>query len=100
MLVTDAPSPWPAYREEYSYIWDNAGHANSDWAWDGQKRHVMAVNVETGKILWKRDTPVVPLTLAADAQRVYLHDGEKLVSLDRSSGAALEFGADCAAARD
>jgi outer membrane protein assembly factor BamB/ubiquinone/menaquinone biosynthesis C-methylase UbiE len=89
LLVSDAPSKWPEYRQEFSYVWDNSNHANKDWAWDGQKRHVVAVDVETGRILWKRETAVAPMTLAADAQRVYLHDGERLVSLDRSSGAPL-----------
>jgi hypothetical protein len=66
---------WPEYRQEFSYVWDNSNHANKGWAWDGQKRHVVAVDVESGKILWKRETAVAPMTLAADAQRVYLHDG-------------------------
>jgi len=89
LLVGDAPSKWPEYRQEFSYVWDNSNHANKDWAWDGQQRHVVAVDVETGRVLWKRDTAVAPMTLAADAQRVYLHDGARLVSLDRSSGAPL-----------
>jgi outer membrane protein assembly factor BamB len=89
LLVSDAPSKWPEYRQEFSYVWDNSNHANRDWAWDGQKRHVVAVEVETGRILWKRETAVAPLTLAADARRVYLHDGERLVALDRNRGEPL-----------
>jgi outer membrane protein assembly factor BamB len=86
LLVSDSPSKWPEYRQEYSYVWDNTTHANRDWAWNGQKRHVVAVEVDTGKVLWERATTVVPLTLAADSQRVYLHDGERIVCLDRGSG--------------
>ncbi len=89
LLVNDAPSRWPEYRQQFSYVWDNSNHANKDWAWDGQKRNIVAVDVETGKILWKRETTVAPMTLAADGQRVYLHDGERLVSLDRTNGAPL-----------
>ncbi len=89
LLASDAPSKWPQYRQEFSYVWDNSNHANKGWAWDGQKRHVVAVEVEAGRILWKRETAVAPMTLAADAQRVYLHDGEKLVALDRNSGEPL-----------
>ncbi len=89
LLVSEAPSKWPQYRQEFSYVWDNSSHANKDWAWDGQKRHVVALEVETGKVLWKRETAVAPMTLAADAQRVYLHDGERLVALDRSNGEPL-----------
>jgi hypothetical protein len=47
----------------------------------------MAVNADSGKVLWKRPFPwVVPLTLAADARRVYFHDGEEIVCLDRQGG--------------
>ncbi|MCU0913844.1 MAG: PQQ-binding-like beta-propeller repeat protein [Planctomycetes bacterium] len=89
LLVSESPSKWPDYRQEFSYVWDNSNHANRDWAWDGQKRRIVAVEAETGKVLWKRETAVVPLALAADSRRVYLHDGEKLVALDRHSGTPL-----------
>jgi outer membrane protein assembly factor BamB len=89
LLVNEAPSKWPQYRQEFSYVWDNSNHANKGWAWDGQKRHVVAVDVESGKVLWKRETAVAPMTLAADGQRVYLHDGERLMSLDRRNGTPL-----------
>jgi outer membrane protein assembly factor BamB len=89
LLVNNAPSKWPEYRQEFSYVWDNTNHANKDWAWDGQRRNIVAVDVETGRILWKKEATVAPLTLAADAQRVYLHDGTRLVSLDRDNGAPL-----------
>jgi outer membrane protein assembly factor BamB len=85
-LVNDAPSRWPAYRQEFPYVWDNSNHANKDWAWDEQPRHIVAIEADTGEVLWKKDTPVAPLTLAADAQGVYFHDGRNVVCLNRKSG--------------
>ncbi len=86
LVVNDAPSRWPEYRQEYSYVWANSQHANKDWAWDAQPRQVMAVETEAGRVPWKRDTPVMPATLAADARRVYFHNGERIMCLDRANG--------------
>jgi len=59
------------------------------WAWQPQPRLIMALDVRTGKILWRAQSPVAPTTLAADDKRVYFHDGEKVVALDRASGQRL-----------
>ena len=54
--------------------------------WLDSKRSVLAFRSDTGELLWKKASRIVPLTLAADAERVYFHDGEKLVAIDRASG--------------
>jgi len=46
----------------------------------------MAVDAASGKTLWAKQTKISPLTLAADASRVYFHDGEKLISVEHRSG--------------
>ncbi len=46
----------------------------------------MAFDAGTGKQLWAKQTVVSPLTLAADDNRIYFHDGEKVVSMDQRSG--------------
>ncbi len=84
LLVNDEPSKWPQYRQEFSYVWSNSQHANTDWPWDEQPRNVVAVETGTGKVLWKKQSPVAPLTLAADSRRVCFHDGQKIVCLDRT----------------
>jgi len=86
LLVSDSPSKWPEYRQKHTYVWDNSGRANREWAWDEEKRQVIAVRADTGNVLWKKDYSVAPLTLAADGQCVYFHDGEKVVCLNRKSG--------------
>jgi len=86
LLVNDSPSKWPQYRQKHTYVWDNSGLANREWAWDEQERRIVAAGAETGNILWEKDCRVAPLTLAADQQRVFFHDGEKVICLDGKTG--------------
>ncbi len=89
LLANDKPSRWSEYRPKFTYVWDNTGRANRDWAWDEAPRRILAVEAESGKVLWKKESRVAPLTLAADKARVVFYDGEKLVALDRANGAQL-----------
>ncbi len=86
LLVTDSPVRWKEFRPESTYIWDPKERANKDWAWDEKERRIMAVQADTGKVLWLKAQRVTPLTLAADPQYVYFHDGQNVVCLDRASG--------------
>ncbi|KKL63873.1 hypothetical protein LCGC14_2170740, partial [marine sediment metagenome] len=52
----------------------------------GEPRRIMAVRADTGEVLWQKDSPVAPLTLAADAKNVLFYDGKKVVCLDRTNG--------------
>ncbi|MHC4401921.1 MAG: outer membrane protein assembly factor BamB family protein [Planctomycetota bacterium] len=55
--------------------------------WTEQKRVLMAVSVDTGERLWKKEWPwVVPGCLAVDGARVVFFDGERVVALDRKTG--------------
>ena len=62
------------------------GNVNKQWRWNEKPRVVMAVNAETGKTLWSRQTRVSPLTLCSDSKHVCFHDGEKVVVVDRKTG--------------
>jgi len=95
ILVTDGtllavvgaePSKLPDWRRRHSYVWDNTRRANRDWAWGGEKRTIAAYEADTGRRLWQARTPVAPCSLAADATRVILYDGQKVVCLSRTSG--------------
>jgi outer membrane protein assembly factor BamB len=86
LLVNELPNEWVKFRPKHTYVWDNTGRANRKWAWDEKKRRVMAVEASTGKVLWEKEYLVAPLTLAADQESVYFHDGEKAVCLDRKNG--------------
>jgi outer membrane protein assembly factor BamB len=86
LLVTDSPVKWKEFRPKSTYIWDPRDRANNDWAWDEKGRKIMAVQAYTGKVLWQREQKVTPLTLAADSQCLYFHDGEGVLCLDRQTG--------------
>jgi len=54
--------------------------------WRTGPRWLKAINVATGKVLWEHAGPMTPRSLAADAGRVYGHDGAAIVALDREDG--------------
>jgi len=89
LLVAESPNKWKRYRPNSTYVWDNTGRANREWAWDRARRRLMAVRAGNGEVLWNKECRVAPLTLAADAERVFFYNGEKVVCLNRSSGKEL-----------
>ena len=88
-LVGLTPSRLPAWRRRASYVWDNTGRANREWAWSMQKRRIAAYDASSGQPLWQHEAPVAPCSLAADATRVIFYDGAKVVCLSRAKGARL-----------
>jgi outer membrane protein assembly factor BamB len=54
--------------------------------WDEAPRQIMALNADSGGTLWTADRRVLPVTLAADHRRVFFHDGQSVVCLDRKTG--------------
>lgn len=61
----------------------------TEFNWDEKKRVLMAVDVASGKMLWKQEGKIAPLTLAADGKRLVYHNGESLVGLNPSTGAKI-----------
>lgn len=57
--------------------------------WNEQPREVVGIDGDTGEVLWRRESIVGPLSLAADDQRAYFHNGQGVVCLDRESGKQL-----------
>jgi outer membrane protein assembly factor BamB len=74
------------YAPKYTYVWDNANRARSEWAWGRQESQIMAMDAGNGDILWEKTHPVAPLSLSADAESVYFYDGTHMVSIDRHNG--------------
>ena len=56
---------------------------------DTGPRKVLALEAETGKQLWRHDATILPQTLAVASGRVFYHDGQKIVCLDRRQGKTL-----------
>ena len=58
----------------------------TEFQWNKKPRKVMSVNAASGEIEWFHESLVAPLTLSADSDRVFFHDGQKVVCLDQQSG--------------
>ena len=86
LLATDSPVKWKDFRPEETYIWAPKERANKDWAWDEKSRKIMAVQSDTGDILWEKEQGVAPLTMAVDSECLYFHDGDSVVCLNREDG--------------
>ncbi|WP_395734545.1 PQQ-binding-like beta-propeller repeat protein, partial [Prosthecobacter sp.] len=61
----------------------------TEFNWDGKTRHLMALDAESGKTLWKVDDKVGPITLALDDKRMVYYNGDGLTSRDVKTGAVL-----------
>jgi len=57
--------------------------------WTQAPRTIMALDADSGQVLWQTKSDLVSLSLAADGQRVLFHDGERIRCLDRRSGRPL-----------
>jgi hypothetical protein len=55
-------------------------------AWSGEKKWIKAVDYNTGALLWRKETPVAPLSYAMCERGVFYHNGRQIVCLDVRSG--------------
>jgi len=89
LLVNQHPTPRPwSTRARYNAIGEIRGEPDR-WVWRAEPRRIVAVTADGDKVLWKKRTPVAPLTLSADSRRVLFYDGERIVCLDRTNGEEL-----------
>jgi len=87
LLVADhEKSNLPNYRRAGTYVWSNTNASNTGWGWPGTPRSIVACDAATGKLRWRVESPVAPCSLAANADSIVFHDGQKLVCLERSNG--------------
>ncbi len=57
-----------------------------EFSWNEQPRQLMAFDTQTGQLRWKKESKVAPLSLSGDAERLFFHDGERIVCLSRADG--------------
>ncbi|HEO71292.1 MAG TPA: hypothetical protein ENN80_08515, partial [Candidatus Hydrogenedentes bacterium] len=88
LVCNDLPSH-DDYVQTDPVCWTEKGLVGRERPWNEQPRHVVALDAATGDVRWRTEQRVAPLTLAADSKRVYFHDGDRVVALDRSSGERL-----------
>ncbi len=79
--------PWD-YRQEDANCWKERERASRRWGWRREqgKRVIKAMQVETGELLWQRETPLAPMTLSADGRMVCFYDGSAVVAVDQQTG--------------
>jgi len=86
LLVNPSRKPVTYRAEGTSY--KEIGRASNGWAWtpDHPSRRVMAVDAASGRVLWKHDAKVAPLTLTLSSTKVFFSNGSGMVALDRKTG--------------
>lgn len=57
-----------------------------EYEWDKKPRVLMALNPDTGAVLWKMEGLIAPLTAAIGGKRLAFYDGDKIHCLDTASG--------------
>ncbi len=79
------------YDQQHPNCWKERDRASKRWGWkrDQDTRVIKAIGAEDGKVLWKKEMSVVPMTLAADSRMVCFHDGAAVIAVDRRTGKEL-----------
>jgi len=84
---TQGPSRLNDFSPKATDIWKNC--RPEEGAWDKKARHLHAIDAETGRTRWTRSCVIAPLTLTADATRLYFYNGKHVAALNRRTGAPL-----------
>ena len=83
-LLNDQPGELAEYGPKLNL--GDQRRVRLEYQWNQQPRRVVAVDADSGEQHWSHASKVAPLSLAADGDRVFFHDGEKMICLDRASG--------------
>jgi outer membrane protein assembly factor BamB len=89
LLKNDESMNPRGYYPKLMVCWDEKNRTMKDsegYLLKPEKRHVIALNAETGELLWKVEHQVEPLTLAIDDKNVYFHNWKQVVCLNRKTG--------------
>ncbi len=92
VLVLSVATPGQPLRSDPEKRYANMTEIRADVTnplWTEAPRTLMAVDAESGKVLWEKVSAVVSLSLAADDGRVLFHGGQRIQCLDRRSGRSL-----------
>ncbi len=79
------PNKW-AIADYAPKLQSDQGRVANEYEWDRKPRFIMAVNADSGKVLWKKETLCAPITLGSDGQHVAFYDGDHVVCLDAKDG--------------
>ncbi len=87
-LVVDPEKESFRYRHETSNRGKERDRANKGFGWsrESPERFILAVSADSGELLWKHKNRIAPLTLAVKGSRIFFHDGDHVVALNRKTG--------------
>jgi len=88
LVVKDTPptTTWNEYRPIHRSVGNAKSRVADEWPWDEADRWIMAIQADTGDVLWQKRYTVTPFSLAADHQGVFFHDGQSVVCLNHHTG--------------
>ena len=89
VLANSHPPDWDKFHPLRNLVGPEKTRVETEWQWDEKPRRIVALQPETGNVLWQKEAVVMPSTLTVDARAVYFHDGQRLVCLDRKDGKEL-----------
>ncbi|MCB1226797.1 MAG: PQQ-binding-like beta-propeller repeat protein [Verrucomicrobiales bacterium] len=78
--------PWRLNEEFAVQAQSDQKRVETEFNWDGKDRHLIALDPDSGKVLWRKTLPVAPVTFITDGQRAVFHNGHGLVCLDAKTG--------------
>ncbi|MHC4595667.1 MAG: outer membrane protein assembly factor BamB family protein, partial [Planctomycetota bacterium] len=87
-VVKDNPpeTGWNDYRPKPVGAGAARDNVAAQFPWDERERIIAALDANDGSAIWRVNYPVAPMTLAADADCIYFHDGASIVCLDKTNG--------------
>ena len=80
------PEPWVLTNFAPKFNTGDQKRVETEFNWDGKPRELQAVDIASGRVLWRSHGKIAPLTTAADSKSVVFYDGDRLVCLDPVSG--------------
>ena len=91
LAAVDPARPTNDYSQQHANCWKERDRASIKWQWTPETgiRSLKAIQAETGKVLWEKEAPINPMSLAANSEMVCFHDGNALVALARKTGKQL-----------
>ncbi len=86
LYVLVNPGDWQLGEFAPKHNTGDQKRVETEYNWDEKARVLVAVDAATGRVKWRMEDRIAPLTMAADGKRVVYHDGAALVCVDPSTG--------------
>ena len=80
---------YDAYMPSHQRSPEEQRVVDGSWGSRNEMRRVVAIDHDSGKVLWRAESPVTALSLAVSNGRVYFHDGARIHALGLAGGKEL-----------